>query len=85
MIERLRQLAPFNLIDGAWISHCCPTGPIDEVHALLWSILNEEMGMGHKNKNHCQVWYNCFAACQLVTDYNLNHLPCLHDSCTKSS
>eukprot|EP00035_Acanthoeca_spectabilis_P035327 m.33863 g.33863 ORF g.33863 m.33863 type:complete len:1548 (-) comp7245_c0_seq1:116-4759(-) len=53
VINRIINLAPFNLIDGAWISRCCPTGPIDEVHSMLWGILNDELGMGDRTKNHC--------------------------------
>lgn len=54
--NRIVQLAPFNLVDGAWIAHCCPTGPTDEVHALLWGILNDEMGAGNVAWNHCKVF-----------------------------
>lgn len=53
---RIVQMAPFNLIDGAWIANCCPTGPIDELHALLWGILNDEFGMGDANHNHCNLY-----------------------------
>lgn len=54
--NRIVQLAPFNLIDGAWIARCCPTGPSDQVHALLWGILNDEMGSGNVAWNHCKVF-----------------------------
>jgi hypothetical protein len=56
VIERVLQMAPFNLMDGAWISHCCPAGPIDEVHSLLWGILTDEMGDGVVAYNHCLLY-----------------------------
>jgi hypothetical protein len=62
-IFRLLQLGPFNLIDGGWISRCCPTGPIDEVHSLLWGILNDEMGDGTVEHNHCQLYQELLQSC----------------------
>jgi hypothetical protein len=54
--NRFIQMAPFNLIDGAWISRCCPPGPINEVHSMLWGILTDEMGNGDVPLNHCQIY-----------------------------
>lgn len=55
-IFRLIQMSPLNLIDGAWILNCCPPGPMDEIHAMLWGILNEENGMGDASKHHGFLW-----------------------------
>ena len=34
-VERIKQLAPFNLLDGAWLRNIGCAGPQDQVHALL--------------------------------------------------
>jgi len=52
VIERIRQMGPFNLVDGYWISSCCPVGSWSEVHAMLWGILTDEMGNGNLAQNH---------------------------------
>lgn len=36
MIERLKQTAPFNQLDGAWIRNVAKAGPIDEIGSLLF-------------------------------------------------
>jgi hypothetical protein len=54
--ERLKQLAPFNLIDGGWLENVTRTGPIDEVHARLFSIWADEAGDGKTELNHCNVY-----------------------------
>jgi hypothetical protein len=56
VVNWLTQYAPYHLTDGAWIAGCCPTGPIDEIHAMLWGIYNDELGMGERKKNHCFVY-----------------------------
>ncbi len=45
LIERTRQMAPFNLVDGAWLQNVVKAGPIDEVHAglLLFGVMKQEM------------------------------------------
>ncbi|HET7499716.1 MAG TPA: LodA/GoxA family CTQ-dependent oxidase, partial [Kofleriaceae bacterium] len=56
MIERTRQLAPFNLTDGAWLRNIGMTGPIDEVRSLLYSVAMDEMGGGEVSHNHCNIY-----------------------------
>eukprot|EP00040_Diaphanoeca_grandis_P011381 m.58324 g.58324 ORF g.58324 m.58324 type:complete len:1692 (+) comp22530_c0_seq4:272-5347(+) len=53
------QTAPWNLIDGAWLMDACNTGPMDDITGLLWGILDDEMGNGNRNHNHCNL-YNFF-------------------------
>ena len=37
IIERLKQRAPFNLTDGAWLQRIQSAGPVDDVRAhLFW-------------------------------------------------
>jgi hypothetical protein len=54
--ERIKQAAPFNLIDGAWLQKIISVGPCDEVHARLFSIWGDEAGNGQVNLNHCNVY-----------------------------
>jgi hypothetical protein len=56
VITRIIQLAPFNLVDGAWLRNVGRTGPIDEVRALLYSIFMDEMGDGEVSMNHCNIY-----------------------------
>ncbi|WP_437312076.1 LodA/GoxA family CTQ-dependent oxidase [Sorangium sp. So ce388] len=56
MLDRLYQFAPFNQIDGAWLRNVTRAGPIDEVHALLFSIWSDEVGNGDPAKNHCNIY-----------------------------
>ena len=56
MVERTRQLAPFNLTDGAWLRNIGTTGPIDEVRSLLYSVAMDEMGDGDVSHNHCNIY-----------------------------
>lgn len=55
-IERIRQFAPLNQLDGAWIRNIAHAGPIDEVSALLFSIWMDEMGDGNAEQNHATVY-----------------------------
>ncbi|MFJ8016735.1 LodA/GoxA family CTQ-dependent oxidase [Streptomyces sp. NPDC096339] len=56
VIERLRQLAPFNLLDGAWLRNATQAGPTNEVHALLFAIWVDEMGNGNPALNHANLY-----------------------------
>ena len=56
MVTRIIQLAPFNLIDGAWLRNIGVTGPIDEVRALLYSVSMDELGDGDVSRNHCNIY-----------------------------
>ncbi len=54
--EQLRQLAPFNLVDGAWLQRIQSVGPSDEVKAHLFAIWDDEAGNGRVEQNHCNVY-----------------------------
>ncbi|MEW2051687.1 LodA/GoxA family CTQ-dependent oxidase [Streptomyces sp. NPDC005476] len=56
VVERIRQYAPFNLLDGAWLRNITPVGPISEVHALLFSIWADETGNGNPALNHANMY-----------------------------
>jgi hypothetical protein len=56
VIERLRQLTPFNLLDGAWLRNIHRLGEVDEVNATLFSILKEELGDGVVSENHANLY-----------------------------
>jgi hypothetical protein len=56
VIESLRQKAPLNLIDGAWLQQILSTGPCDEVRARLFAIWVDEAGNGKTELNHCNVY-----------------------------
>lgn len=55
-VTRITQLAPFNLVDGAWLRNIDITGPIDDVRALLSSISMDEAGDGDVSRNHCNIY-----------------------------
>jgi len=56
VIQRIIQLAPFDLMDGAWLRNVSTVGPINEVMALLFSILEDERGNGIPSMNHCNIY-----------------------------
>ncbi|MGR9272889.1 LodA/GoxA family CTQ-dependent oxidase (plasmid) [Rhizobium leguminosarum] len=56
VIERLRQMAPFNLVDGAWLQRIQAAGPVDEIRAHLFAIWDDEAGNGRPDQNHCNVY-----------------------------
>lgn len=56
VVSRIIQLAPFNLIDGAWLRNIGRTGPIDEVRSLLYSVSMDELGDGEVSMNHCNIY-----------------------------
>jgi hypothetical protein len=56
LIERVRQFAPLNQMDGAWIRNIGHAGPIDAVTAYLFNIWMDEMGDGNENQNHANVY-----------------------------
>lgn len=55
-VERIKQLAPFNLLDGAWLRNVGRAGPQDEVRALLFSVWMDELGDGDVSMNHCNIY-----------------------------
>ncbi|MES0151777.1 LodA/GoxA family CTQ-dependent oxidase [Mesorhizobium sp. M0012] len=56
VLERLKQRAPFNLTDGAWLQRIQSAGPIDEIRAHLFAIWDDEAGNGRADQNHCNVY-----------------------------
>lgn len=54
--ERMLQLAPFNLVDGAWLQHIVTVGPVGRIQANLFSIWDDEAGNGVTSQNHCNVY-----------------------------
>lgn len=56
VIYGLLQLAPFNQLDGTWLRHATPPGPIDDVHSMIFSIYMDEMGDGNVQQNHSNVY-----------------------------
>ncbi|WP_407165971.1 LodA/GoxA family CTQ-dependent oxidase [Bradyrhizobium sp. ORS 111] len=56
VIERIKQLTPFNFLDGAWLRNVHRMGPMDEVNSTLFSIFNEELGDGDVSQNHANVY-----------------------------
>jgi hypothetical protein len=54
--ERIRQLTPFNFLDGSWLRNIHRVGPVDEVNAILFTILKEELGDGLPSKNHANIY-----------------------------
>jgi hypothetical protein len=55
-VERIKQLAPFNLLDGAWLRNTGRAGPQDEVRALLFSVWMDELGDGDVSMHHCNIY-----------------------------
>jgi hypothetical protein len=56
VVERLKQLAPFNLLDGVWLRYLTEGKPIDKVHAQLFRIWKEEVGDGNPSLNHSNLY-----------------------------
>lgn len=54
--ERIRQFAPFNMSDGAWLRNITRVGPFEESRALLFSVLMDEMGDGEVSHNHSNIY-----------------------------
>lgn len=56
LIERLRNFAPFNLTDGAWLQRIAGAGTSTDIESLLFSIWSDEVGNGDPTKNHSNVY-----------------------------
>jgi hypothetical protein len=56
IVERIRQLGPFNQLDGGWLEKAVKTGPIDDIHAFLFEIWSDEIGNGDPAQNHANVY-----------------------------
>jgi len=71
VINQIVQMAPFNQLDGAWLSHVTPDGPVSTINEMLFRIRMDELGDGNVEQNHANV-YN--ATLESVNIY----LPDLH-------
>ncbi|WP_328223442.1 LodA/GoxA family CTQ-dependent oxidase [Streptomyces sp. NBC_00310] len=84
VVERIRQYAPFNLLDGAWLRNITPAGPISEVHAFLFSIWMDETGNGNPALNHANIYSGLMHSVGLylppVDSYEFATLPEMLDS-----
>jgi hypothetical protein len=56
VVERIRQFAPFNQTDGAWLHSISRVGPVDEVIAQLFAIWADEIGNGDVALNHANLY-----------------------------
>ena len=56
VVERIRQLGPFNQLDGGWLERAVKTGPIDDIRAFLFEIWSDEVGNGDPAQNHANVY-----------------------------
>lgn len=54
--ERMLQLAPFNLVDGAWLQNIITVGPSNRIKSNLFSIWDDEAGNGVVSQNHANVY-----------------------------
>jgi hypothetical protein len=54
--ERIRQLAPFNQLDGSWLEKITRSGPINDIHSFLFEIWSDEIGNGDPTQNHANVY-----------------------------
>ncbi|WP_189304528.1 LodA/GoxA family CTQ-dependent oxidase [Streptomyces cinerochromogenes] len=84
VVERIRQLAPFNLMDGAWLRNVTKPGPISEVHSLLFAIWTDEQGNGNPALNHANLYTDLLHSVGLylppVDSYEFAMLPEMLDS-----
>ena len=56
MAERIRQLAPFNQLDGSWLEKITRSGPINDIQSFLFEIWSDEIGNGDPTQNHANVY-----------------------------
>src|SRR5260370_2310373 len=56
VVERIRQLTPFNFLDGSWLRNIHRVGPVDEVNSILFTILKEELGDVVPSQNHANIY-----------------------------
>ena len=56
VLERLIQIAPFNLTDGAWLERIQAAAPQSEAQARLFQIWVDEAGNGIARQNHANVF-----------------------------
>ena len=68
MVERIRQFAPLNQLDGAWIRNVAHVGQIDRVSANLFNVWMDEMGDGNPDQNHSNVYTQLLAKVGITLD-----------------
>lgn len=56
VVERIKQFSPFNMSDGCWLRRLAKSGPMDDPHSLLFSVLMDEMGDGVTAHNHSNIY-----------------------------
>jgi hypothetical protein len=56
IFERIKQFAPFNLVDGAWLNNILTVGPSNIVQSHLFAIWSDEAGNGVVSQNHANVY-----------------------------
>ncbi|WP_164919602.1 LodA/GoxA family CTQ-dependent oxidase [Hansschlegelia zhihuaiae] len=56
IIQRIRQLAPFNQLDGSWLERVTKAGPINDVQSFLFEIWSDEIGNGDPSQNHANIY-----------------------------
>ena len=56
IVERIRQLAPFNQLDGGWLQRITPAGNATKLQGLLFRIWMDELGNGDPAQNHANVY-----------------------------
>jgi len=71
VINEVLQFAPFNQLDGAWLRHITPDGPLANINELLFHIRMDELGDGNVEQNHANVYTD------MLKSVNI-YLPDLH-------
>ncbi|MGF7212773.1 hypothetical protein GGE65_007408 [Skermanella aerolata] len=56
IIERIRQLAPFNQLDGSWLEKIAQAGPSNEIQGYLFEVWSDEIGNGDPAQNHANIY-----------------------------
>ncbi|MGH4014155.1 MAG: LodA/GoxA family CTQ-dependent oxidase [Pseudonocardiaceae bacterium] len=56
VVERIRQLAPFNQLDGSWLEKIAQAGPSTDIHGYLFEIWSDEIGNGDPAQNHANIY-----------------------------
>ena len=71
VVNGVLQFGPFNQLDGAWLRHVTPDGPLSTINELLARIRQDELGDGNVEQNHANVYTD------LLKSVNI-YLPDLH-------
>jgi hypothetical protein len=71
IVDEVLQFGPFNQLDGAWLRHITPDGPLANINELLFRIRMDELGDGNVQQNHANVYTD------MLRSVNI-YLPDLH-------